>query len=287
MPNGSLVPYPDTLRNSWTPGGDPASTFVCVQSVHVDRMNRLWILDPANPMFAGVVRGGPKLMQVDLETDEVVRTVHFDSTIAPPASYLNDVRIDTETKTAFITESGIGAIIVVDLESGTSRRLLADHPSTKAEDISIVIGGNPFPAKVHADGIALDIEEGCLYYQALTGRTLYRVPTAALCDTSLSPEQLAGMVERFSESGVSDGLLFGPGGIYVSALEEDGIRLVDAAGRVRTLITDERIIWPDSFARSPDGCVYFTTAQIHLGPNPPTPYRIFKLCSFNPRLPDQ
>jgi hypothetical protein len=42
------------------------------------------------------------------------------------------------------------------------------------------------------------------------------------------------------------------------------------------VVKDERIVWPDSFALGPDGAVWFTTAQIHLGPNPETPYRIFK-----------
>ncbi len=276
--DGTVRPYPGEEQNSWKPGADPGTHFICVQSVYVDSKDRLWVLDPANPMLMGVVAGGPKLMEVDLVKNEIVRTVKFDSTIAPRASYLNDVRIDTETETAFITESGLGALVVVDLVSGSARRLLADHPSTKAEDIDIMIGGRSFQAKIHADGIALDAVEGCLYFQALTGRTLYRVPTAALRDESLSSEHLAASVERFAGSGVSDGLLFSHGGIYVSALEEGSIKVVDDRGAVRTVVKDPRIIWPDSFAEGPDGCIYFTTSQIHLGPNPPTPYRIFKIC---------
>jgi hypothetical protein len=41
---------------------------------------------------------------------------------------------------------------------------------------------------------------------------------------------------------------------------------------------DARIAWPDSFAyREPTRDLYFTTSQIHLTPDPPAPYRIFKL----------
>jgi sugar lactone lactonase YvrE len=130
---------------------------------------------------------------------------------------------------------------------------------------------------VHADGIALDPEGGWLYFQALTGRTMYRVPTAALRDPSLNEDELGAKVERFAASGVSDGLLFGPGGVYVSALEQDAIKRVDTEGNVTTVIEDPRIVWPDSFALGPDGSVWFTTAQIHLGPNPPSPYRIFRI----------
>jgi sugar lactone lactonase YvrE len=275
--DGTIQPYPNENWNEWKPDAASHERFVCVQSVHVDGKDRLWILDAANPMFLGVVDGGPKLMQVDLAANEIVRTYAFDSTIAPRGSYLNDVRIDTHTETAFITESGLGALVVVDLETGKARRLLDDHASTQAEEIQLMIGERPFPAQVHADGIALDVAGGWLYYQALTGRTLYRVPTVVMQDTSLDAEQLAAKVERFATSGVSDGLLFAPEGIYVSALEEGSIKRVSRDGNVETVIQDDRIVWPDSFARGPDGSIWFTTAQIHLGPNPSSPYRILKI----------
>lgn len=275
--DGVVVGYPDEAWNGWRPEEDAGSKFVCVQSVYVDREDRLWILDPANPMLSGVVEGGAKLIRIDLETNEVNRVFQLDNTVAPEQSYLNDVRIDTHTGTAFITDSGLGAIVVVDLDDGRARRVLGEHPSTKAEKTTITIGGQPIPIVVHSDGIALDQEGGWLYYQALTGRTMYRVPTAALRDEALPADKLAAKVERFADSGVSDGLLYAHGGVYVSALEENAIKHVDKSGRVVTVVTDERIVWPDSFALGPEGSVWFTTSQIHLGPNPPTPYRVLKL----------
>ena len=275
--NGGVDPYPDAGVNGWKPGDDPREVFVCVQSVYVDGKDRLWILDPANPRFGGVVEGGAKLMRVDLATNAIKTIVGFDADIAPAASYLNDVRIDTQTETAYITDSGLGAIVVVDLETGMARRLLDDHPSTGAENILITIDGNRLPIQVHSDGIALDEDGGWLYYQALTGRTLYRVPTRVLRDPSVSAEKLAGSVETFAQSGVSDGLLYAHGGVYVSALEEGSIKFVDSSGKVVTVVTDERISWPDSFALGTDDGGFFTTSQIHFGPNPPEPYRILKL----------
>jgi sugar lactone lactonase YvrE len=275
--SGVAQPYPNAELNGWQAGQDPRQKFVCIQSVHVDGKDRLWILDPANPLLQGVVAGGPKLIQVDLKTDQIVRVHHFGESIAPPGSYLNDVRVDTQNEVAYITESGLGALVMLDLQSGNARRLLADHPAAKAEDIQVVIDGVPFPGKVHADGIALDQQGGWLYFQALTGRTLYRVPLAALSDTTLGQRQLAAKVQPFASSGVSDGLLWGPGGVYVSALEDGCIKRVDSQGRVSTVVKDPRIVWPDSFAQGPDGSVWFTTAQIHLGPNPPNPFRILKI----------
>ncbi|UCH84779.1 MAG: hypothetical protein JSW50_03550 [Candidatus Latescibacterota bacterium] len=274
--DGQAEAYPSLDLNRWKSGDDPDKSFVCVQSVYVDGKDRLWILDPANPMFGGVIEGGAKLMRVDLERDSVKTVYGFDAEIAPQASYLNDVRVDTKTETAYITDSGLGAIVVLDLKTGKARRLLDDHPSTGAENIQITIDKNPFPIVVHSDGIALDSAGGWLYYQALTGRTLYRVSTSLLRDLELGQDDLEAAVEKFATSGVSDGLLFAHGGVYVSALEEGSIKFVDSNGKVTTVVTDNRIVWPDSFAFGADGSVFFTTSQIHLGPNPPGPYRILK-----------
>jgi sugar lactone lactonase YvrE len=106
---------------------------------------------------------------------------------------------------------------------------------------------------------------------------MYRVPVAALGDDGLSTKQLAERVERFSDSGVSDGLLFGPTGIFVTSVEDGSIKVVDQQGRVTTLVKDPRIVWPDSFALAPDGSLWFTTSQIHLGPSPGSPYRVLKI----------
>ena len=63
----------------------------------------------------------------------------------------------------------------------------------------------------------------------------------------------------------------------MSSLEDGSIKVVTVDGHVKTLVRDPRIVWPDSFASGPDGSVWFTTSQIHLGPNPDSPYRILKI----------
>jgi sugar lactone lactonase YvrE len=125
--------------------------------------------------------------------------------------------------------------------------------------------------------LALDAAGGWLYFQALCGRTLYRVPTAALRDTALAAAELAARVLRHADSIVADGLLFAPEGIYATALEENAIRLLDSRGRWRTVAADPRLRWPDSLAMGPDGDLWVTVSQIHLGPQPPAPHGLYRL----------
>ena len=283
-PGGDVKPFPDEKWNQWKPGLPPQEHFVCVQSVTIDRDDFLWILDPANPGFGGVVKDGPKLLKVDLRTNEVVQKVVFSESLAPPASYLNDVRVDATRGYAYITDSGMGAVIVVNLATGGSRRLLSDHPSTKSENTAIIIDGKEWRLpdgsvpQVHADGIALDRTGEFLYYHALSGRILYRIGTRWLQDASLSAQELGEKVEFLARTVVADGMALGPeGALYLTALEENAIKRFTRDRTIETVIKDVRLAWPDSIAVGPDGFLYVTTSQIHLGPNPPAPYQLFKL----------
>lgn len=280
---GEPRPFPDGEWNRWNPSLDPGTHFVCVQSVVVDDKDRLWILDPANPKFAGVVPGGPKLVEGDPKSGAVKRVLLFPPEVAPKNSYLNDIRVDSRREVAYITDSGSGAILTVDLGSGRIRRLLADHPSTKSEGVVLTIGGKPWlrdgkPMDVHADGIALTPDGEYLYYQALTGRHLYRIPTRALRDENLSAAELGAKVETVGATGAADGLLFGPdGSLYITALEHDAIRRLTPDGRLETVAHDPRLAWPDTLALTRDGDLLVAVSQIHLGANPPQPYSILRI----------
>jgi hypothetical protein len=287
MADGSLKPFPDEAWNAWTPDADPADTFVCVQSVVADGKGSLWVLDPANAWFQGVVPGGAKLVEIDAATGGVVQIIRFDETVAPAGSYLNDVRIDQRHNAAYVSESGAGALIVIDLASGTSRRVLDDHPSTSGEDTILSFGGQQWlladgsAPQVHADGIAYDWINDRVYFQALTSRTLYRITGAALRDESLDDAVLGAKVEKVAESGPSDGLLWDTrDGVFISAIEDDAVKHWSPEGGLQTVVADPLIAWPDSFAMGPDGALYLTTSQIHRGPNPPEPYRILRITGW-------
>ncbi len=273
--DGKPVPFP--ADESWnTKEGDPAKRFVCVQSVVVDEADNLWILDTGSPMQKGVVEGGAKLLRADLKTNRIVSSFPIGDDCAPEKSYLNDVRIDVQRGHAFITESGIGSIIVVNLDSGKARRFLANHPSTKAEvGTELVIDGikpidpatNGTPT-FHADGIALDTTKGILYYHALTGHTLYSIKTAVLTDSAIAEKEVEAAVEKVGRTDAPDGMLESPDGtVLLAAFEKNALMRVDPrTAKSITVIADEKLQWPDTLAWGPEDWLYVTTSQIHRMP---------------------
>jgi sugar lactone lactonase YvrE len=121
----------------------PGNHFVTVQSVVADGRGSLWIVDPAAPNSEKTVKGGSKLVQIDLKTNDIKRIFAFDPDVAGPASYLNDVRISPDGKFAYLT--GLpGGIVVADLGSGKAWRVLSGDPTTEMEkDVTVMVDGKP------------------------------------------------------------------------------------------------------------------------------------------------
>ncbi len=192
LPGGIAQPYPDSEWNGWDRKPHTAADhFVCVQSVVADDEGSLWVLDPAAPMLTSPVPHGPKLVQIDLASNQVSQVIRFGPDVIRDDSYLNDVRIDRRTGTGYITDSGAGGIVVVDLATGRARRTLDGHPSVMAQDgVQVVIEGKPVldaqgqPPKFNSDGIALSTDGAWLYYQPITATSLFRIRTEVLRDTT-------------------------------------------------------------------------------------------------------
>jgi sugar lactone lactonase YvrE len=272
MPDGSSKPYPDEEWNSWKTGDAPSpKKFICVQSVVVDDSDSLWVLDPASPGQNGVEPGQAKLVKFDLKENKAVQTIPFGSDIAPAKSYLNDVRIDVDRQVAYITESGMGAIVVVDLKTGKARRALDQDDSVMLEKgIDLTINGKEVMTaegkkpQFQVDGLALSPDNEYLYYQALMGGTLYRIKTAVLRDPNASKSEQSKAVEKVAQTFPVDGLWMDKkGNLYLSDLRSGAIQRRNPDGKIELMAADPRIQWPDTFAEGPDGAIYFTTSHIH------------------------
>ncbi|RSU45332.1 L-dopachrome tautomerase-related protein [Sphingomonas sp. S-NIH.Pt15_0812] len=273
MKDGSLRPYPDAKWNSWRnaranelPVGD---YFVCVQSIVPDGHGNLWVLDPGAPGNEKILEGAPKLVRIDLASNTVTKTILVPGDVALQGTYLNDIRFSPDGKTGYITDSGTrGAIIVVDLESGKSHRALDGHPSTQIDKtVKVTLDGKPLvrpdgrqPAFA-ADGIAISKDGKTLYYQALTGKTLYAIDTAKL-RSDISEADRAAAVKTVAQTHVADGLWMSKAGVlYLTSPTDYAIKRLNGT-TVETVLTDRRLRWPDTFSEGRDGTMYVTASHI-------------------------
>lgn len=291
--NGKAVAFPSAEINDFGTNGtrvalsmedtsgaqkQRAQHLVGVQSVVVDAADRLWILDTGSIEFNPTMPGGPKLIGVDLTTNKVVKIIEFTPDIARPKSYFNDVRFDlTQGKagTAYITDSGDSGIVVMDLASGIATRRLDKHFSTQIVpkfvpyvegDAMYATKHGQFPGYVQfaSDGIALNADGSRLFYCPLASRHLYSVSTALLRNGKAAESLVEDSVIDHGEKGMSDGLeADAQGRVYVTLPEQNAIARRLPNSLYQTVVSDPRLLWPDTLSIANDGYLYVVSNQLH------------------------
>ncbi|KAI1409238.1 MRJP-domain-containing protein [Hypoxylon sp. FL1857] len=290
--------------------------FIGVQSVVIDSLDRLWVLDTGRVLtpdgvLISATYGGPKLVGFNLTTNEVFKTIIFPSTVAYGDSYLNDVRFDLRSNisgssgagVAYITDSsasGHNALIIVDLGSGESWRHLGLTRAVRGESrfLPFIWGqpgyyteaGTPYTSfPIGSDGIALSADGETLYWCPLASRYLYSAPTAKLRARGQASELLAQQsVANHGQKGVSDGLETDSNGmIYVGNNEGNAINVFNPSnGTTLTFVRDPRINWVDTMSVSTDGYLYFTVNQLNFASStlPGTDRRVRPFALFRVKL---
>ncbi len=259
--NGIPNAFPNENWNSWEIGQAPKdSVFIGVQSV-IASGNELYVLDTRNALFKGVI-DSPRVFVFDLETETLKRTYIFEDDSFHKDSYINDLRIDEKKQKAYLTDSGHAGLVILDLVDGTTKRVLNDHYSTLAEKDHLIIEGDRWNNTVHSDGIALDTENDILYYHALTGYSLYAVPTEILINGT--EEVIQKEVKFIKKTPAPDGMLFdSSGNLYFADLEQQRImKLNISTGKMSTFAEGEKIKWADTFAIY-NNSLYYTNSRIN------------------------
>lgn len=259
--DGEARAYPDMARQ--------AELFQTPLGVAVDRFNRLWTIDPADHGS-----GTARLLAFDLATGEVVFDHRFDDDVAPLGSFLQDLQVAPDGSTVYIADVSFWrkspALVVVNVASGTARRVLERDPSVLPQDWIVttpakrmVFFGGLAALKPGVDGIAVSTDGDWLAYAAMTHDRLYRVPTAPLRDAALSESAVASRVEDLGPKPLSDGLSADTaGGVWITDVEHGAVLRRAPDGRLETWIRSPRVRWADGLSWGPDGWLYLADSAI-------------------------
>ena len=289
--DGASIPYPSLRQQN--------ELFDTPLGIAIDRYDRLWVIDHGNHGLRPA-----RIVAIDLDTGKVLRDQRLDETIAPVGSLLQDLQVSADGRTIVIADASFWrkspALVVYDVETGEAWRVLEGHPSVSAENFLIQTDGRTMQflggivaLRGGVDGIALGPE--WLYYAALNGSGLYRIPLQDLLHRQLPASQLATKIERHSNKPLSDGLSIDTdGSVYVTDVEHSAIFKVSPDGRLTTLIQSPRMRWPDALSFGPDGYLYVADSALpelilksdqHIRAQ--GPYRIFRFQTGSPGTPGQ
>jgi len=259
--NGRAEPYPAADLNEAlleTPLG-----------LVVDRFERLWVIDSGTHGL-----GRPRIVAIDLATDRVVHEHVFSRDIAPRGSFLQDLQVDPAGRMIYIADTSFWrkspALLVYDSATRRTRRVLEAHSSTRPQDWTIrtpiremkFLGG-AVTMKPGLDGIAVDPAGQWLAFGAMAHDTMYRIPTSALADESMSDSELAQRLEILGKKPLSDGLSADlSGNIYITDVENGAVLRMAPGGDLTTIVRSPRIRWADGLSFGPDGWLYLADSAL-------------------------
>ena len=285
-------PFPNLEMN--VPGrGSPVeldSVLGVISDGHV-----VWMLDNGR-------RGetDPKLVAWDSKRDKLHRIILIPS--VTKSSILKNLVIDPNFPFIYISDPADGvesAIIVVNLQTGLSRRVLHGHVSVRHDPaVNIVLDGKPLEAR-RADGqlatpltgvspFALDRKGVWLYYGPRNSTTLYRIKTDLLRRPGLASSTLNANVKGFCPKPVCDSIVVdSKDRIYFCDIGNSAVSFVgpeDQYLNVRPLVQDPRIVWPGGLLIGTDGQLHFFCNQLNRAPifnggrnQTSSPYYLFKI----------
>ena len=245
--NGETKVYPNA---EYSKGED--SKIKAIIGIRTDRKNNLWLLD----------MGVKQIIVWNTKNEKLVKTIEIPENVVTPASFLQDFVIDEKHNRVIIADmtqgdlksAPIPAFIVIDTKTGAARRMAESHASMMPD----------FEGGFALNPIAIDPNFKWVYFGALHGKKIYRVPAKSFD----SDEELTASIEEYSAKSYSDGIAADKkGNVYISNIEQNELAVSNAKDGFRTIATlPVGQTWPDGLHLAKDGYLYSTVDQLNRVP---------------------
>jgi sugar lactone lactonase YvrE len=269
--NGSLTPFPNTQFNDRT---ERTHDFRLdsVLGIRADREGIVWMLD--NGLRSQVV---PKLVGWDAKRNALYRVIELPPPVTTPDAFVNDFAIDPKHNAIYIADPAGGsdaALIIVDLNTNRTRRVLQGHHSVIPEPVDLIIDGRPVQIKkedgtIHrprlgVNPITIDTKNAWVYFGPMSGLSLYRVRAEDLANDQLSEVMLEGRVQRYSSKPICDGISIDQSNnIYLGDLAANAIGVITPDRKYTRLAQSSDLSWVDSFSFGLQGELYAVVNRLH------------------------
>lgn len=279
LKDGSAVNFPD---DSWIvkPQGYSYKGINSTIGIHASSDNILWVLDMGNKKAEP--KQAPKLVGWNIDTKKLVKVFPLPDAVLKPTSFLQDFVIDEKNNTAVIADMSLDglilpavpAFIVIDLKTGYSRRVMEGDVTFAPLDEPAVINsrkvshtysdGSIYEPKYPLNPISIDKEMNWIYYGAMGGHKIFRIPAVAVANQNITDDDLSKKAEFYADKPKTDGFKVGDNGkVYVTDIEHNAVGVV-TPNEYKILAQDEKLLsWPDGVALSPDGYLYIVANQLH------------------------
>jgi hypothetical protein len=271
------IPFPSAEMN--TPGSGSPVLLDSVLGVACDSRGILWMLD--NGRRSDVP---PKLVAWDTKRDQLHQVIMINNQALSPRSFLKNLVLDPAAPFIYISDPADGissALIVVNTQTGLTRRVLEGHRSTQMEpNIVLQLDGRSIVVR-RPDGevatpltgispIAIDRKGEWLYYGPRNGSSLFKIKTELLRRQDITKSALESQVNGVSPKPICDSMAIdSKGRIYFGDISRGSIDYVapdEQYLNLRLLIRDPRLIWPGGLIIAPDGNLHFFSNQLHRTP---------------------
>jgi sugar lactone lactonase YvrE len=270
--DGIWEPFPNREMN--TGEGNAPLVFDSVLGVECDKEGIVWMLDNGRRS-----EKQPKLIAWNTKKKKLHRVIPITEDALVETSFLDDLALDPEEPFIYLADPAGGddaALIVVDLVTGLSRRVLHGDHAVRSEQIGLQLEGKTLGVR-RPDGrwvqplsgvnpITVDKKGRYLFFGPMNSQILYKVETEDLRNPDLLEQELVGRLKRVTgQKPIASSMsIDSKGNIYFADIQRQAITFISVADqRLHSLVTDPRILWPDGLCFGADGKLHFFASQLN------------------------